>query len=895
MTGRRRASHAGAGVMVLALASATPLAGQLPRVLSRAGDVGPAGPLPIDEGAVGAWQKLAKVGSIASVLYTTAHPDDEEPGVLTLLSRGMGVRTALLTLNRGEGGANAIGSELFDALGLIRTEELRLAGRTYGLDDQYFTTAVDYGFSKTLDEAMRSWDREAVLADMVRIIRTNRPLVVISRWHGSERDGHGHHQAAGVLTPEAVRAAADPSRFPEQIAREGLRPWAVKKLYRGRIQPGEPSHLELDPRLPSPWLGRSYQEVGSEGLALQRSQTSGRSRPFTGGALARYERLSPVGGDEREEDPFEGLDVSLPGVFGALGETAPEGTVAALEEILRHVERARAAFRMDDPGAAAEPLAGALAGLRAVLTRLPRDGEARFHLAIERREMVQALQALVGIRVSAIAVAAGAPAGSTLGPVVPGQELDVHVTVHNAGLRALGFRGAELASPEGWAGSGSVDGGTLLPGEVVTRVLRVTIPAGAEPSRPWFGRRSIAQNAYEVHDSTWIHLGEAGPRLLVGAGIEVVGGAGVGLVRVGVRVPVRTVEADPPYGTSLRALTVVPGLTLEVQPSLRVLRPGHGGPFEVAVEVKTDAPGGAEAAVALEVPAGWAALPGHVDVLLPGPGSSASATFQVTPPPDPTGPVRLRASAHAGGRVYREEVHTIRHRDLETRRLYRPAESTVVPIDVTVAEPLRVGYVMGVGDDVAAALAQLGADVTLLGEPELASADLSTFDALVVGTRAYAVRRDLVAHNARLLDYARAGGNLVVLYQTPDFDPETQAPLRASLPADAQEVSEEDAPVTLLAPDHALLTTPNRITGADFDGWIEQRGSKFFASWDDGYVPLLEMHDTGQQPQRGVWLSAEVGAGRYTYVALALHRQVPYGVPGAYRILANLVSARSAR
>jgi len=203
--------------------------------------------------------------------------------------------------------------------------------------------------------------------------------------------------------------------------------------------------------------------------------------------------------------------------------------------------------------------------------------------------------------------------------------------------------------------------------------------------------------------------------------------------------------------------------------------------------------------------------------------------------------------------------------------------------------------VMGVGDDVAAAIAQLGAAVTLLGEPDLASGDLSVFDAVVVGTRAYAVRRDLVAHNARLLDYARSGGNLVVLYQTPEFDPETQAPLRASLPGNAEEVSEEDAPVTLLAPGNPLLTEPNRITSADFEGWIEQRGSKFLATWDDGYVPLLETHDTGQEPQRGVWLTAQVGSGRYTFVALALHRQVPYGVPGAYRILANLIAPHGAR
>ena len=239
--------HATLLSLAATLAPAPALAQRPPaHVLARTGDTGPEGPLRVDRGAPLLWHQLQKLRTTASVLYTTAHPDDEEAGVLTVLSRGMGVRTALLTLNRGEGGANAIGPELFDALGLIRTEELRLSGRYYALDDQYFTTAVDYGYSKTLGEAMRSWDRERVLGDMVRIIRTNRPTVVISRFHGSERDGHGHHQAAGVLTPEAVVAAADPGRFPEQISQEGLRPWRVQRLYRGRLLADEPHDAEID-------------------------------------------------------------------------------------------------------------------------------------------------------------------------------------------------------------------------------------------------------------------------------------------------------------------------------------------------------------------------------------------------------------------------------------------------------------------------------------------------------------------------------------------------------------------------------------------------------------------------------------------------------------------------
>ena len=377
-------------VLLAASVVAYPLLGQAPpeRVLVRTLDEGPEGRLAVDRGASGVWQRLRKVATTASVLYTAGHPDDEESGVLTLLSRGMGVRTGLLTLNRGEGGANAIGSELFDALGLIRTEELRLAGRYYGLDDQYFTTAVDYGYSKTLDEALRSWDREAVLGDMVRVIRLNRPLVVISRWHGSARDGHGHHQASGVLTPEAVAAAADPYRFPEQIRDEGLRPWRVRHVYRGRLLADEGHDAELDPHVVDPWLGESYQDFGAYGLSLQRSQTAGRRRTTRGPtAPARYERLdvgegaggsagpaargadSPSAGSRAEvggagSSPiFRDLDTSLAGVADLMGETVPPATRSALTDAGGAVARALEAFDARSPrGHRPRPGARALRG-----------------------------------------------------------------------------------------------------------------------------------------------------------------------------------------------------------------------------------------------------------------------------------------------------------------------------------------------------------------------------------------------------------------------------------------------------------------------------------------------------------------------------------------------------
>ncbi len=786
-------------------------------VLTRMGDEGPSGPLDIDRGAEGLWQKLLKLRTTASVLYTTAHPDDEESGVLTLLSRGMGARTALLTLNRGEGGANALGPELFDALGLVRTEELRLAGRWYGLDDQYFTTAVDYGFSKTLDEAFRSWDREAVLGDMVRAIRMNRPLVVISRWHGSARDGHGHHQAAGVLTPLAVEAAADPARFPEQLTHEGLRPWRVMKLYRGRLRNGEPWHVSLDPGVTSPWLGRTYQEIGAHGLSLQRSQTGGRERSFGGASEARYERLYPDDGAPREDGLFDGLDTSLPGIFALLGEEPPAGAVERLRAADAEIQAAVASFRMDGRGGVATHLAAALGALREAERATPSSSQAAFHLAVKERQLVAALGAALGVGVRAVATPAGTAADTPMGPVVPGQEVDVHVRVTNGGSGEVRLVGANLASTSGWRGEGGVDTGPLAAGASAEGTFRVRIPVDAAPSGPWFFRRSISENAYQVRDSADLLLAESRPRLVAAVTLAV-DGVPVTLTR-----EVRTLEVDAPWGTERRELVVAPRLSVRMEPDVHVLRTGDGAPFDVRVEVTSADPAPLDASCSLDVPGGWAAAPTEAPLRFEGPGQSRSATFSVRPAGGGTTdageaePWTISAAARvttgADPTAYREGYETIRHRDLETRYLYRPARLTVVPVDVAVASDLSVGYVMGVGDAVPAAIEELGARVTLLGAAALAAGDLSEYDAIVVGTRAYAVRPDLVAATPRLLAWARGGGNLVVLYQTPEFTPETEAPLPATLPGDAEETSEEDAPVALLAPEPSPAHDPEPHRG----------------------------------------------------------------------------------
>ncbi len=889
---------AAAGLALLALAGPGALAAQstdglsgLDRVLAFPAAVGEER-LDPDRGAMGAWQHILKLRTTASLLHVTAHPDDENSGMLTLASRGWGARTALLSLNRGEAGANAIGPELFDGLGLIRTRELVLAGRYYGLDDLYFTTAVDYGYSKTVEEAYRSWDREAVLEDMVRVIRLNRPLVVVARFHGSRRDGHGHHHASGLLTPEAVEAAADPGRFPDQIEREGLRPWRVLRTYRGGIRVDEPFHVEVDARGESPWVGTSFQRWASRGLGLQRSQTAGRVR--IGGGLYRYElRDAGEGADARgrgddalpagqaEDSFFAGLDTSLHGLPALLGEAAGPQTSALLAQLQGLVDETIGEFDFRAPGQSMPRLVRGLGLLRSAIASSGAAPETQFHLRLKARQFEDAIAAAGGLRVQA-----ELPGGAAGAVVVPGQGLAVGIAVEVSGAAGVRVSEARIVDRAGAVlgrTSGFVRMGNGFSAELEAGVPEVD--ADAMGVAPYFGRNGLAQNHYQVTDSADLHLPWRRPALSVAVDLVVEG------TTIAYTTPLTAPVPRLPYGSVTRPVEVLPALAVVVDPPVRVV-PVDGAGAAIPIHVRVTANTGPLAATTrLEVPTGWAAAPATVAHHFTRPGEIAEVAFQVTPPGGWRGAATIEAVSRADGREYRTGYQTIDHRDLRLARLWRPATTTVRSVPVARLDGARVGYVMGVGDEVPAAIEALGAQVEMLDAAAFADPQaLTGLDAIVVGTRAYAVREDLLEHNQRLIEYARAGGHLVILYQTQEFVPAEMAPYPAALPRGAQEVSEEDAPVRLLQPDHPFITAPNRIAEADFDGWVEQRGSKFFTEWDAAYTPLVETHDQGQAPQEGIWLTAQVGEGHYTYLALALHRQLPYGVPGAYRILSNVLS-----
>ncbi len=793
-----------------------------------------------------AWHWIQKLQTTGSALQIAAHPDDETAGLLALLSRGLGARVTLLSLTRGEAGANAIGPELFDALGWIRAAELEVAGERYGLDRIWFTPLADYGYSKNLAEALRAWDEDAAVADVVEVIRRERPMVVLSRFTGDPRDGHGQHQFAGTVAPRAYEGAPDLAAFPPREGRRGFLPTAL--FFPARE--GEDG-ATIDLTGSRPWLSRSFAEYGAMGLALQRSQTRGVLR------VRDSASIRSAGG----EDLIELLSPERASLGARFGPTVPSRLREVLEELDGAFREVASGFDWLAPEASVPALGAALLRVRSLLGERSPSGffDVRHELERKEEQLVEAIRRAAGVEVEATA--------GEIPPVVPGQAFEVEVAVRGP----LEVAGIELDVPEGAAVEGR---------------FRVQLPEDAAPFQPHVFRSGLGESRYRT-SGDWTR---AAPPPAFAARVTLRAGP----AEIVLTEPVERVEANLPYGRERRELEILPPLSVAFTPDFAVSGvDGPPAPFEVRLLATGHAPG--EHRISLEVPDGWTFEPQQREVRFERAGERVRTAFEVRPRGG-AGVFRLTATRLGPDGKFQEATahRRIAHRDLPLRWAVTPAQLRVARTSVVVPDGLRVGFVTGAGDDVPAGIEALGATVELLDGAALDSADLGAYDAIVTGTRAYAFRPDLVRANRRLLDYADAGGHLVVLYNTSELDPAEHAPFPGVLPSNAEEVTEENSRVAFLDPDHPLLTWPNRIGPEDFEGWVEQRGSKFWSEWSPAYAALFELADEGQAPQGGAALTAPVGSGRYTYFAIALHRQLGAAAPGAFRLLANLISASRA-
>ena len=842
-----------------------------------------------DRGAMGLALALRRLQTIGSVLHTAAHPDDESSDLLAYLARGVGARTAYLSLTRGDGGQNGIGPELWEGLGVLRTEEL-LAARKLDGAEQYFTRAFDFGFTRSAEETLKKWNQEEILGDMVRIIRMMRPLVVVNGWTGTPNDGHGQHQVAGMLTPIAIKAAADPSRFPEQI-KEGLQPWQVLKVYSRRFGQGagQGASASFDVGQYDPVLGRSTAEIASEGRSKHRSQDQGGIQP-RGSRLTTLGRLeSLVNAPEKESSVFDGIDVSILGIAKFAGKDG-ERLLPALTKIKDNAARAMNEYRAEHPEAITPQLAAGLREVRAI------EGQLNGLEAVSRKNVASLLARKEWEFTDALARAHGViiDALSSAETATPGETLDVTTNVYLTGSAAAQANPQiKLAAPASWR----VESSQAEAEQPATQPqfrggreranasarFRVTVPVDEPPSQPYWLAKERTREQFDWDASMPRGMPFAPPRAAAQVEMTLDG------ERVTITQPVEYRYADKSIGEMRRDLKVAPPLTVSVHPRLLVIpKESKERTREVSVEIMHNAHSTTNGTVKLQVPAGWRVEGDSRPLNFTRQGERATRHFRVTPPSNASGNFDLKAVAETGGREYASGYTPIAYSHVETHFVYHPAVSRAESFDVKVAPGLKVGYVMGSGDDVPDALTQLGVNVKMLTEADLISGDLSVYDTIVLGIRVYEVRDDVVANNKRLLDYVSNGGTLIVQYNKIDLG-------RRFMPYSSKmslglRVTDEDAPVTILAPDHPLFNFPNKITPDDWKGWVQERGLYFLDDLDPAYTPLLSSSDPGSQQLKGGEVIAQVGKGHYIFTAYAWFRQLPAGVPGAYRLFANMIS-----
>ena len=919
--------------------------------------------VPLDEmgGHVALGLALRHLSNAGIFLHTTAHPDDENNALLVLLNRGQGYRTALATATRGNGGQNEIGPELFEALGVLRTKELDALHRFDGAE-QYFTRAVDFGFSFSVEETFDKWGKDEIVADYVRLIRMIRPDVVVALPPGGAGGGQ-HHQASALITREAVKLAGDAAKFPDQI-KAGLRPWQPKKLYYlaafgfpGEQLPQGPL-ARINVSVYDQLLGKTSAEIGTEARSMHKCQGMAQLLSLPAPMTTIYQLVeSTIPGQMQKDETslFEGVDTTIAGLARFAGARPPRDLTGGLAVISAAVLTAQKNFDTIGDQATVKPLLDGLYALRVLrreLRTMSIDEGARydtdFRLRQKEREFQQALLVANGVQLEALA---------DDGVVVPGQTTAVSVVVANRGaadvtvknIKFEGFDGDAAcaltavtrpdfgafgggrgrgAAPQGAAGQAQATS-TLKKDQVVRCDSTVKIPSGARVSEPYWHRAGDA-GRYTFDGDAPFGLPFRPTTFYVQA--TLLFGAGPGAEEVLDTVPVRhRYEGNIFSGEKRTELLVVPAFSVRVSPEIaivpaasirstpppasprparapaRPVRPNAAPPRppaaaaaaappsaerEVRVTVVNDMPDAVEATVELAVPPGWTASPPQQPVSFARSDESQTLRFQVKPAPNAeAGEYRVTASVTAGSQTFDRGYQTIEYPHITRYHIYDPAQTTLKVIDVRTPSNLTIGYVMGVGDQVPPAIEQLGAKVEMITGDDLAWGNLSRFDAIVTGVRAYERRDDLRANNRRLLEYVFNGGTAIVQYNKFEFNDAQYGPYPAKVSADR--VTDENAPVKILSPHDPIFTTPNEIADQAWKGWVQERGLYFLGEKDSRYHDLVQLEDPfpyNAGVKTGALVEATYGKGKWIYVGLNLWRQLPAGTDGAYQILANLIS-----
>lgn len=782
--------------------------------------------------------QLKKLQTLGSVLYIAAHPDDENTKLLGYLAREGRYRTGYLSLTRGDGGQNLIGNEQAEQLGLIRTQELLAARRIDGAE-QFFTRANDFGFSKDPEETFTIWDRRKILEDVVWVIRKFQPDVIVCRFPADSRAGHGHHTASAMLAAEAFTAAADPTQFPEQKM-----VWQAKRILWntyafGSINTTSEDQFKIDLGTYNPLLGKGYGEIAAESRSQHKSQGFG--VPSTRGTSIEY--FLTIKGDAPKKTLFDGVNTTWERVNPAIGKKV----AAVLQQ-----------YNDEDPSTSIP----ALIAIRKDILALP-DG---YWKTQKLRETEQLIVACAGI---------WAEAYSTSAEVVPGEGMKASLQLINRSavpvtLEKIRVNGTEESLNK-----------LLENNRFVTMDRSLTVPASTPISQPYWLQQPHPQGMYVIPDHALTGYPENIPSLTATFELNIQG-ATIALTR-----PFMYKFTDPVKGEVFRPLVIAPPVITSLDNQVYIYTKATPQAVPVKVHAMKDQVSGV---VRLQLPAGFKADKAEIPYELKGKGDETEVVFQVSPVSVNGQNIvdTMTVVATTNGRDYTVSMTSIQYDHIPSITIFPASGARLVTVDLRY-DGRRIGYIPGAGDKVAESLRQIGYEVTILDEKEIMTGDLSRFDAIVTGVRAYNTQERLRYWQPRLMEYVKAGGVMLVQYNTNGklHAPEA-GPFPFSLSRDR--VTDENAPVTFLLPKDSVFTYPNQITEKDFEGWVQERGLYFPAGTDAAYRKPFAMNDPKDKPMDGSTIIANYGKGKYVYTGLSFFRQLPAGVPGAYRLFVNMIS-----
>jgi LmbE family N-acetylglucosaminyl deacetylase len=808
---------------------------------------------------------LENFREMGSVLYVAAHPDDENNELIAYLSRGRHYRTAYLSLTRGDGGQNVLGPVFGEDLGVVRTEELLAAGRIDGAQ-QFFSRAVDFGFCKDYRQALKIWDKQEVLSDVVRVIREFQPDVIITRFSPTPGNTHGHHTASTVLALRAFKLAGDPFAFPDQLRegatfpnqmREGPTTWQPKRIlwniggFQNRDANGA-KLIRINDGGIDPLSGEAYTEIAARSRSMHKTQGLGNFAGFGGGGSTRHDSFELLDGEPATNDIMDGVNTTWSRVRGG-------------SEIGKLTDDVIAKFNPDDSAASVS----VLLKIKKRLDSLAADNP----VVIEKRPLLDhIIQECLGLTVQTTIPQA---------EVVPGETLHLHMT---ASIRSDAFsvrwQGANYNLVDGGStrvGDSNI-GANLTPKAPVLRDFVKKLPPYTQTSQPYWLREPHTAGMFRVDDPALIGRPENPPAFPISQ-VFLIDRQTLIVPDQPVQITAARTKNEP------SELHVISPITLKFKDDVELFAPSATRPITVTV---TSARPKTTGAVRLIAPDDWKISPPEQSFRLADAGDKAEFTFNVTAPANPA-TATVGASAKVGRRNYDNERVVINYPHIPLLLLQPQAQCKATCLDLT-THGRRIGYLPGAGDDLAQCMADMGYDVSTLVDSDLTADNLSKFDAVVIGVRAFNVDKELASHAQALFDYVKAGGNVIEQYNRPGSSLQADQLTPYSLHISDERVTDPAAPMTFLAPDNPALNTPNKITSADFDGWVQERGTYFPDQWDNHFTPILACNDAGEEPLKGELLVAQYGKGYFVYTGLGFFRQLPAGVPGAYRLFANLIS-----